>query len=307
MTLIINIIGAGNLGKTIGHLLVKNQLVKVKGVCNTSADSAASAIRFIGEGNYYAKISELPEADITFITVPDDSIPSISEVLSNNPFLKKGSVVIHCSGSLGSEALLAVKNRGCYTASIHPMRSFAKPESSIDEYNGTWCAMEGDPEAILPIGKLFNSIGSISYEINKEKKSLYHAAGVIASNYLVTLSQQAQLCMESAGIEKDMAMSMIINIMRGTVSNLEKTKSFERSLTGPIQRGDISTLKKHMNSFDTEEQKNLYALLGRATLAFTNHNDQKKQELDAVLREGESATNINSQIQETLITGVSSA
>ncbi|CEG59209.1 Rossmann-like and DUF2520 domain-containing protein [Legionella fallonii] len=283
MTLLVNIIGAGHLGKTIGHLLVKNKLVKIGSICNRSETSSINAIKFIGQGKYCPTINELPHADITFITTPDDLISVTCEELSKNKFIKKGSVVLHCSGSITSDALISVKERGCYVASVHPMRSFAKPELSVEQYAGTYCAIEGDKEAFPYVHSLFNSIGSITYEIDKIKKSSYHAAGVFASNYLVTLAQQALSCMKEAGVENEMAMHVITNIMRGTVSNLEKTLSPEQSLTGPIKRGDISTIMKHIESLTDVEQKHLYSTLGKATLHLTDHNTVKKDKITNAL------------------------
>ena len=163
------------------------------------------------------------------------------------------------------------------------MRSFAKPELSVEEYKGTYCAMEGDEEAISIIQPLFNSIGSITYKIDRSKKSQYHAAGVFASNYLVTLSQQALLCLKEAGVEHEIAVNVVTNLMKGTVSNLEINKYPERCLTGPIRRGDISTIKNHMDSFSNNEQKELYSLLGKATLPLTTHTGNKKEALECAL------------------------
>lgn len=246
-----------------------------------------NAIKFIGQGNYCPTIGELQPADITFITTPDDLISIACEELSKNKFLKKGCVILHCSGSLTSDALTSVKEKGCYVASVHPMRSFAKPELSVEQYSGTYCAIEGDKEALLNARSLFNSIGSITYEIDKNKKSSYHAAGVFASNYLVTLAQQALSCMREAGVENEMAMHVITNIMRGTVSNLETTLSPEQSLTGPIKRGDISTIMKHIASLTDQEQKHLYSALGKATLHLTEHNTVKKEKITSALAVGE--------------------
>ena len=266
MPIVVNIIGAGNLGKTIAHLLVKNHLVHIAGVCNTSEKSSIDAIKFIGSGEYCPSIADLPAADITIISTQDALISVICEELSRNKYIKQGSIVIHCSGSLTTDALIAAKKIGCYVASVHPMRSFAKPELSVQQYSGTYCAMEGDPEAIPIINDLFGSIGSITYQIDKDKKSLYHAAGVFASNYLVTLSQQALLCLEEAGVEREMAMKVITNLMQSSISNLETTLSPEQSLTGTIKRGDIETIKKHMESLENIGQKNLYVSLGKATI-----------------------------------------
>lgn len=279
MTFLVNIIGAGKLGKTIGYLLVKSQLVTIGAVCNSSPISTLDAIQFIGQGKYCPAIDELPYADITFITTPDDVIQASCEVLSKNPFIKKMGLVLHCSGSLTSEILNSIKEKECYIASVHPMRSFAKPELSVAQYEGTYCAIEGDPEAVIQVRYLFNAIGSITYEIDKLKKSSYHAAGVFASNYIVTLAEQALSCMQVAGVEHKMAMQIITHIMRGTVSNLEKTLSSVETLTGPIKRGDITTIIKHVAALTDKDQKNLYAILGKATLNLTEHDDLKKDKI----------------------------
>ncbi len=285
MTIVANIIGAGNLGKTIGYLLYQSNMVKIGSVCNTSKESSLNAIKFIGDGTYCEKISELQPADITFITTPDKYIHSACKELSKNKYLKKESIVLHCSGALTTDELISIKNKGCYTASVHPMRSFADPKLSIGQYNGTYCAMEGDEEAMPTIITLFKSIGSITYKVDKEKKSLYHAAGVFASNYMVTLSHQALSCMKQAGVEEKIAMNVITNIMQGTLSNLENTLSPEKSLTGPIKRGDVSTIKKHMSSFENIDQRNLYSSLGKETLSLTNLDDATKNDIKIALTE----------------------
>lgn len=170
------------------------------------------------------------------------------------------------------------------------MRSFAKPEISVSQYEGTFCALEGDIDILPTVKTLFESMGSVTYMINKENKSFYHAAGVFASNYLVTLSKQASLCMKEAGVENEMAMKIITSIMKGTVSNLEKTLSPEQSLTGPIQRGDISTIKKHISALgNNSEQRELYSLLGKATLNVTNHDVDKRNAIESTLAQKDPA------------------
>ncbi len=271
----LNLIGAGKLGKTLGHLFVSHALVRLQAVVNSSKGSSREAIAFIGSGTCCNEIRELPSADITLITTPDVFIAPTCQALSQNPSLKPGSLVVHCSGSLSSDALSFAKKRGCFVASIHPMRSFANPEWSIREYSGTYCALEGDVESIPILQGLFESIGSIVYTIHPSKKASYHAAGVFASNYLVTLAHQAIACLEAAGVEELVAMQVILQLMQSSLSNLKSSLSCQKSLTGPIQRGDITTIKRHMEAL-TEDQHHLYSLLGKATLALTTHDQEKK-------------------------------
>jgi predicted short-subunit dehydrogenase-like oxidoreductase (DUF2520 family) len=280
----VNIIGAGNVGKTIGYLLVKYDLANIGSVCNTSAKSSSKAIEFIGKGHVAASISELSAADITLITTPDSQIIETSEALANTASLKKGSIIMHCSGALTSDALIAVKNKGCWVVSCHPIRSFASAPDSINDYSTTYCAIEGDKEAVDLVDSLFTSFGSILFPIEKEKKSLYHAAGVFASNYVVTLANLALSCMKGAGVNQEIAMHAITSLMKGTLLNLEKSKAPEKSLTGPIQRGDVLTIKKHLNALIDPNAKKIYEELGRATLLLTSHQQTIKEEITNALQ-----------------------
>ena len=177
----------------------------------------------------------------------------------------------------------AVKVKEALVVSFHPMKSFSDPALSVENYAGTYCAMEGDAEALRILEPIFNSMGSITYQIDKEKKSLYHAAGVFASNYLVTLSQQAVNCLTEAGVEEQMALNVIISLMKGTVSNLEKSMSPREALTGPIKRGDVSTIKKHLSAFSDSKQRALYSTLGKATIPLTSHDLETRTQLETDL------------------------
>lgn len=279
MNLTINIIGTGNLGKTIGRLLNIHHLATIQGIYNRTLAHSIEGAQFIGAGTPISDIHSLPAADIQFITTPDDAIAETCLMLCQNKNIKPGSIIIHCSGAFTSDILLPIKPLGCFVASIHPMHSFANPEISVSQYAGTFCSIEGDPQATEVLTPLFEAFGSQLYFINKEKKALTHVAGVFASNYLITLSQQALSCLQEAGVEQNIAMKIIAHLMKGTVLNLEKTMSPENSLTGPIQRGDTVTIKNHLAALENAQQKDLYALLGQATMNITPHSKSKLESL----------------------------
>lgn len=274
-------IGAGNLGKTIEKLIFTYEVGLILGICNTSIASSEKAVYFIGQGEA-KKIHELLPADITFITVQDDQIESCCQQLVESSNLKEGSIVLHCSGSLSSEILRAAKKRNCFTASVHPMRSFAKPEISIKHYPGTFCAMEGDDKATDILHPIFTDIESIIYTVNRHKKGAYHAAGVFASNYLLTVCQSALFCLEEAEVEKEIASKIVISLMKSTLNNLEATLSPEKSLTGPIQRGDFNTIIKHLDSLP-QSISLLYKTLGLATLALAKLPNDKREKIEDLL------------------------
>ncbi|WP_419421553.1 hypothetical protein ACNVED_16335 (plasmid) [Legionella sp. D16C41] len=155
----INIIGAGRLGKTIGKLIVINKAGSIQGICNQSIKSSILAAQYIGEGEIFNKISELPSADITFITTPDENIKNSARELSKSDYLKRNSTILHCSGALMSSELESLKSKDCNIASVHPMHSFASPDISVHKFKNTYCAMEGDDDAKKILGQLFSNIG----------------------------------------------------------------------------------------------------------------------------------------------------
>lgn len=276
----INIIGAGQIGKTLGGLLVKHQLCQIQGIVNQRYDSALNAVDFMGAGKAFNNIEELPPADITMLLVPDDKIEACCIALSNSRQLKQGSVIMHCSGTLSSAILASAQSQGCLIASVHPMRSFADPALSVEQYEGTYCAIEGDLKAIKRLEPLFTQIGSIIFTLDAKNKAYYHAAGVFASNYVVTLAELAKQSMQKAGVAEDTAMNIIATLMASTLENLSQHQSPAQVLTGPIKRGDIQTVKHHLHTLSTTPHlKALYEQLGTATLNLATLPADIKHEL----------------------------
>ena len=276
MSIKINFIGVGRLGKTIAKQIIGRNIALIQGVCNRSLESGKKAIASIGQGKAFASIQELPPADITFITTYDDVLESCCQKLAKSPNLKSGSIVLHCSGSLSSDLLISVKEKQCYIASAHPMRSFSK-SSNIKSNDLTYCALEGDQEALNLLSHLFKKMNYSIYQINKKNKVIYHTAAVFASNYLVTLCDSALSCLNNAGIMREDGIKIILNLMKNTLDNLDFAQSTERVLTGPISRGDLEVIKRHLQVLSKTNLIELYKILGLSTLKLTNLPDSKKE------------------------------
>jgi predicted short-subunit dehydrogenase-like oxidoreductase (DUF2520 family) len=103
--------------------------------------------------------------------------------------------------------------------------------------------------------------------IPTEGKTLYHAAAVMACNYLVALEDAALELAEAAGIARDEALEALLPLVKGTLSNLEKV-GIPDCLTGPIARGDAETVRQHLRAIGERLPGllALYKLLGRRTL-----------------------------------------
>ena len=92
----------------------------------------------------------------------------------------------------------------------------------------------------------------------------YHAAAVIASNYLVALLQLAVRQLAPLGLEEREAVRALLPLVRGTLDNVE-AMGLPEALTGPISRGDAATIRLHLDRL-SEEDRHLYCALGREAL-----------------------------------------
>lgn len=259
--MLINFIGLGNVGKTLARMFVDKKLASIVGIFNRTEENALAGIEFIGQGNFYKDIAMLPQADVTFITTVDNYIVDASREYALNRHISPGSVVVHCSGVLPASCMDVLRNKNCYICSVHPMHSFIDPNVSLQKYPGTYCAVEGDKEAIDKVSAIFIAIGSKLISVASDKKPLYHAAGVFASNYLLTLAEQSLSCLRGAEIAENDALGLVAALMQSTIANLLVKKHPVAALTGPLKRGDFATINTHLNSFVDEKSKDFYKFM----------------------------------------------
>jgi predicted short-subunit dehydrogenase-like oxidoreductase (DUF2520 family) len=131
----------------------------------------------------------------------------------------------------------------------------------------SFCTVEGDEGALSIVRKIVEDLGGIVLEIAEGKKTLYHAAAVAASNYLVTLIHLALELDQAAGLGSDTSLKALLPLIRGTLDNIEK-KGIPDALTGPIARGDVATVSAHLTAMekDTPGLLPLYQCLGLYTV-----------------------------------------
>src|SRR5687767_1099611 len=125
----LTIIGAGNLGKTLGRLWHQHGTFRIQDVCCRSLAHADAATAFIGSGRAVEGLQVLRAADVYLISTPDDQVVACSDLLAGTGLLHGDSIVFHCSGALAASVLAEVRRSGAAVASIHPVRSFASPET----------------------------------------------------------------------------------------------------------------------------------------------------------------------------------
>lgn len=263
----INFIGCGQLGRTLGLLWQREHTVTIGDILNRSLKSAEAAVSAIGAGHAIDDIAQMQAAKLTIVACGDDAIADCSQMLADSGVLRPGDVVFHCSGAQSSALLADCRQKGAFIASIHPIKSFANPQLAADSFAGTYCGVEGDAPALALAGPLFSELGANLLPILAEHKTLYHAASVIACNYLVALQELSILTFAKAGIEREQAMAVLKPIVSGTVENVFRLGTSE-ALTGPIARGDHQAVSNQLDTISAWNKNygNLYRLLGDVSI-----------------------------------------
>src|SRR5439155_6561332 len=154
---------------------------------------------------------------------------------------------------------------GCF----HPLQTFAvvPPPDALAPFVGITCALEGDHALLLRLEAMARALGARPQALPPETKLLYHTAAVLASNYLVTLLHLAADLWRTFGVPEREATEALLPLVRGAVDNVAAHGAIE-ALTGPIARGDATTVEKHLRALAAARPEALatYRALGGATL-----------------------------------------
>lgn len=258
----IGVIGAGVVGTAIGVVL-KDKGYEVTGAYDVRSESTMRFVERIGCTAHTSPQEVSRSADILFITTSDTAIQEVVDELADGSAFHPGQIVVHMSGAQSSEILDRAKSYGALVLSVHPIQSFANIERAIENLPGSVFSIEGDKEAYDVAVCIVETLDGEYFFINRESKPLYHAGACVVSNYLVTLIDFGVKLLESTGIPRNMATKALMPLVVGTINNVENI-GIPKALTGPIARGDLSTIIKHLTCLEkmAPELMKLYSWLG---------------------------------------------
>lgn len=280
------IVGCGKVGTTLAIWLA-DRGYDIVGVASKSLSSARQAAEFAGTGTFGQTNWEISsQADIVFISTPDGIISEICSEIAEHKGFKEGAVVLHCSGAHPSTILSAAKDCGASIGSMHPLQSFASISKEKNPFQGILAAVEGEGPAVARARQIAKNLGATGYTIRTEAKMLYHASAVVASNYLVALVGFALKLMGVAGISDADAFAGLKPLINGTLGNIEKV-GITAALTGPISRGDVDTVRQHLETMaiQSPELVPLYKALGTNTVDIAQSAETLTEEGAEKLRE----------------------
>jgi len=281
-------IGAGTVGTALSVRLSSKgyRVAAVSSRSQTSARNLAQAISGCRAFNSNQEVADT--AELIFITTPDDAIaPVVSQIQWH-----AGQRVVHCSGADSTDILEPAKRLGAQVGVFHPLQTFASVSQAMENMPGSTFVIEAEEPLLSILKDMANALDGNWVELKASDKVIYHAAAVIACNYLVTLVKLATDLWQTFSIPSHQATQVLLPLLRGTINNIDAI-GIPQCLTGPIARGDTGTIKKHLKALQKIAPAVLptYRELGLQTipiaLAKGKINQQQAQELQAILKQPE--------------------
>lgn len=243
----ISIVGPGSLGSALAVVLhtrgyrIAEIVYRQTAASKRKAKALARRVHSVACSLSNSKLN----ADVVWLCVPDRSIAAVARQLARKKKSWKGTTVLHSSGALPSDELSPLRKQGADVASLHPLMTFVP---GVDQsFAEVPFAVEGDAAAIRRARQVVRDLeGTISL-LPKSKKPAYHAWGAFTSPLLLALLVTSEQVAKLAGIPPKEARKRMLPIVLQTIENYVNHGP-ARAFSGPILRGDILTLERHLKA-----------------------------------------------------------
>jgi len=282
--LTIGFIGAGTTGTALA-VTMSRKGCPVVAVFSRTQSSSERLARLVSNCRICHSSQELADAaELVFVTTPDDVIAQVCREVR----WREGQGVVHCSGAHSVDILEPARRLGALVGSFHPLQTFADVNQAIENLPGSTFALEAEEPFLSTLKELASLVDGNWVVLKPGDKVLYHAAAVFACNYLVTLVKLAADLWLDFGVSSREATRALLPLLKGTINNIDAV-GLPNCLTGPIARGDMGTIQRHLTALAARSPSlaATYRQLGLQTipiaLAKGRINEQKAEEMRALL------------------------
>ena len=184
-------------------------------------------------------------APILLLAVRDDALaPLAANLAAVLPAAAAGAAAVHLSGALGPEVLAPLAASGFGTAACHPLQTFTGSPEDAARLRGAAFAVEGSEEGRAAAEAVVRAVGGRPFPLPPSARPLYHLAASLGANGLTGLVAAARDALSATGIGPDAALSALAPLLRTALHEALRSGP-EAALTGPVSRGDESTLERH--------------------------------------------------------------
>ena len=252
------------MAQALGRLLAEaGEPVVAVGSRNSARASEAAA--FAGSQVRAVSLQELPRlANRVLIAVSDDAIASVAATLAEGGLGGENHcIALHTCGALGPEALRPLAAQGVARGVIHPLQTVATREQGLAALRGITFGIDGNVQALEWAEQIVQRLSGNALRVTSQHRAAYHAAAVLASNYVAGTVDAAVRLLEQTGVDREIALRALAPLVEASALNAV-TIGPAQALTGPIDRGDIETVCSHLSALEKSPQPiaDLYQAMG---------------------------------------------
>lgn len=237
----IGFIGAGKVGTTLGKYF-KEKGQEIAGFYSLTAESARWAAQFTDSKVYENLQDMIQDSDMLMFTVPDGMIQKVWE--EAKPYVSQ-KILCHCSGLHSSDIFSDRESTQSVGYSMHPLCAISSKEHMWKDMEHVLFTIEGDRSQIQMIQDWLVGMGNPVQLVDSTNKAKYHAAASLASNHMTAIFAMAQQCFMECGFTTRQATEELYRLAKGNLDHIRQQGCVD-SLTGPIERNDTQTVKKHL-------------------------------------------------------------
>ena len=261
----IGFIGAGNVGGSLA-VAMANAGYPITAVGSRTFASAQTFAGRISDCTAYENIQEVADrADFVFISTSDAAIKIVCDQVS----WREGQGVAHCSGAASVDLLQPAVDQGAVAGAFHPLQAFNSVENGVKAIPGVTFGIEGNDAIQAYLRGIASDIKGIPISLRPQDKVLYHVSGVLMGNLLAVLASVAASMWEKFDHTRDEGVRALSPMMPAVSSNLDSV-GVPQAVAGPYVRGDIGTVRKHLEAVSSSapEYLALYIELALVGLPF---------------------------------------
>ena len=245
----IAIIGAGKIAYSLNAALLKSGY-DVQSIISKRLSSAKLLANKFSIPHHSSALSRIPdEVNIFFLTVPDGEIEKVAQKLSRLKRDFRNSICVHFSGVENISVLKSLQKKGCSTGSLHIIKPF--PSRNLVDIKNSPASIETENKQVkVFLIQLCRKLKLKPHLISSDEKVFHHLAAVHSSNFLVgNLFNAFSLISSKSNLSKNILRQTTQSALHN-IFNLSPAKA----LSGPIDRGDIYTIKKHIDELDIKNK-----------------------------------------------------
>ena len=200
------------------------------------------------------------ESDVVFLTVPDDALASVCGELE----WQESKSAVHCSGAAQLAVLEHAREEGAQVGGFHPLQMFADPEVAARGLKGCAIAVEAEEPLAGTLLHMVALLGARHLRVPPGARAAYHAAAHYAGPFIAALLAEASSIWGRLGIAEEDAIAALVPLARGSLDAIEHSGP-ARAMAGSVARGDVETLRRHVQALDAPS-RDLYCRLALRTI-----------------------------------------